>query len=161
MKPICRAFNAGNDFVFELRHHPIPECEAILAKSFEAHGNSHVGVLDSALRAKLLQSEFAVWVVDVRSKTVRFEHHALRHVCQPAVHRPAKNSEGDTATAEMRSHRKSVRTRADNHRFDHNLRNYLSLWFLSIAAVGVTRKQGQSPMLARNRAIVQTLCSGL
>jgi hypothetical protein len=35
------------------------------------------------------------------------------------------------------------------------------VWFLSIAAVDVTRRQEQSPMLARNRAIVQTLCSGL
>src|SRR5271163_3060967 len=123
MKPICRAFNAGYDFVFELRHHPLPEGETILAKSFQTHGNSHVGVFDSALRAKLLQSEFAVWIVDVRSKTVRFEHHAFRHVCQPAVHGPAKNSEGDTATAEMRGDRKSVGTRADNYGFNHSLRN--------------------------------------
>src|SRR5271156_2899143 len=119
MKPICRAFNAGYDFVFELRHHPLPEGETILAKSFQTHGNPHVSVFDSALRAKLLQSEFAVWIVDVRSETVRFEHHAFRHVCQPAVHRPAENSEGDTATAEMRGHRKSVRSRSDNYTFDH------------------------------------------
>jgi len=35
------------------------------------------------------------------------------------------------------------------------------MWFLSIAAVGVTRRWGQPPMLARNRAIVQTLRAGL
>src|SRR5271156_6776419 len=53
-KSIRRALDARNDFVFEFRHHAISDGEAILAKRREAHRNSHVGVLDSTLGAKLL-----------------------------------------------------------------------------------------------------------
>src|SRR5271170_6948601 len=100
-KSVRRSLDLDNHLVFEFRHHPIFEGEPVIAEGGKPHWYAAVCVFDTALRAKVFQSELAIRIVDVRSETVGFEHHAFRHVREPAIHRPAKNAEWDAATPEM------------------------------------------------------------
>src|SRR5580700_909869 len=125
-KTVCHTLDAGYQFVLKFRHHAIPESQSVIAEGIEPDRDPHVRVLDAALRTELFQREFAVGIVDVRSEPVRFEHHAFRHVRQPAIHGAAKNAERDAATAEMCCDGKSVGTCADNCSFDHKVKDHLS-----------------------------------
>jgi hypothetical protein len=55
---------------FQIRNHPLPKSQAIGAKNFKRHGLAGIGVRNSALGAEPLQSQRALWVVKIRSKTV-------------------------------------------------------------------------------------------
>src|SRR5208282_4299749 len=105
-----RAVETDDQLVFKLRKHSLPERQTICRKGLKAHREPRVGILDPPLRTELPQSERVLRIVDVRGKPVRFQHHALRHVIQPTVHRTTENAEWNAPTPEMCSDRKSVRT---------------------------------------------------
>src|SRR4029077_5630638 len=85
------------------------------------HRNRCSRIRDAAIGAEALQRESALSVADIRGKPIGLQLHALRHVLQPAVHRTAKNPEGDSAAPEMRGYREAIGARTDNCCVDHRL----------------------------------------
>ena len=120
-KAAGRAIYVGHKLVFQFGHHAIPEGKPVRAEGIKLHRNTGVRVLDAPLRAKLPQGESFLRIVNVGSEAIRLEHHALRHVVQPAVHGTAENAEWDAPLPEMRRNRESVRTRSNNHCLLHAL----------------------------------------
>src|SRR5580704_7881591 len=90
--------NVCYQLIFQLRHHAIPEGEPISRESFKPHWNAGIGVLDAAFCTKLPQGKRVFGVVDVGSEAVGLQHHALRHVGQPAVHWTTENAEWNAIT---------------------------------------------------------------
>src|SRR5579863_3577233 len=145
LESVSSTLNAGYELVFELWNHAFAECQSIFAECGELDGDSHVCVFNSALLAEFFQREFRFRIVNVRGKSIGFEHHAFRHVREPAVHRPAENAEWNSAAPKMRGNRKSVRPCSNNHGFSHGLWNSsLPALFVSCAAIG-TRWKAKSP----------------
>src|ERR1700722_4457812 len=104
-----KSFGGGDDIfdeaLIEFGQHALAKGESVGAKCFDANGNSGVRVFDSLFRAKFLQSEYVVGIVDVRGEAIRLEATAFRHVGDPTVHGAAKDAEGDSATAKMGGNR--------------------------------------------------------
>src|ERR1700678_4384343 len=95
------AVETGDQLVLELREQSFPESPSISRKSLKAHRDPSVGVLDSLLQTKLFEGKITPRIVDVRGEPVRFQHHALRHVIQPAVHRTAEDAKWNAPLTEM------------------------------------------------------------
>src|SRR5215472_1845044 len=91
--PVRCAIDADNLLVLKLRHHAIPEFETVSSERVEPDWNDRVAVLDPPPDAELFQSELAGGVRNVGCKTIRLEHHAFRHVRQPAIHKSAEDTE--------------------------------------------------------------------
>src|SRR5579863_7739199 len=92
----------SHKLVFQFRHHAIPEGKPVRAERLKIHRYAGVRILNSPLGTKLPQSESFLRIVNVGGETIRLEHHALRHMVQPAVHRTAKNTEWNAPPPEMR-----------------------------------------------------------
>src|SRR5271165_711943 len=93
-KTVLPRLQTDDKSFLEIGHQTISECKPISSKGFQAHGSSHVGILNATLKAEPLQRKFTTWIVDVRSKAVGLEQHALRHMRSPTIHRTTKNAVG-------------------------------------------------------------------
>src|SRR5215471_3022748 len=116
----CCALDADHHFVFELGHHPVLEGETVGCECIQAHGKPHVGVGNATLRTKLLQSEGAIRIVDVRCEAVRLQAHTFGHVRDPRVHRWTEDPERQPALSQVSGYRKTVGASANDYNVLHD-----------------------------------------
>ncbi len=106
-----RAFsaNALDEFLFKLRHEAALEFETISAEDFQRHRRANAGVLQSLLLAIGLEREPSVRIKKTGGESFRLEVHALWHVTDPHVHRPAEDPKVNSGRIEMSSDGQAVR----------------------------------------------------
>src|ERR1700722_6211898 len=101
-KSFWRPIETDEQFIFELRQYAVLEGESVGRERVERHRDPGIGVLDSALSAKLCQGKFFLGIVDVRGEAIRLQHHAFGHVVDPAIHGTAENAERNALMPEVR-----------------------------------------------------------
>src|SRR6202042_335544 len=74
----------------------------------DGHGKTDIRVGNRTLRAVRLESKFALRLIEIRSETLRFQVHPLRHVVRPRTHGRPENSHASATVSQVRSQRQSI-----------------------------------------------------